>query len=178
MVYVILFTGLVIVIYSLLLFAKDYSNKEEDKPLPDATVSEENSISGEVQSAFQDLLTVQAEAIEGNLLYELKEKVEVQLSELDKQRELVTHMMMRVEKKLDSQPTEKMIDVKREEKRDQGKIKKQKKEGISLKEDALDRARLHNDVYLLYDQGIPLAEIAKQVGLGKGEVELILGLRK
>ncbi|UNC91766.1 DUF6115 domain-containing protein [Candidatus Contubernalis alkaliaceticus] len=181
MVYIILFFGLAIIIYSLFHLAKDHSTNKENKPMSAPVSSEEKFMSQEdkvVQLAFQDYISGSEEAVEGKLLYELKEKVEVQLSELAIQRELVSHMMMRVEKKLDSQPVEERVEVKKAEKRAQGKLEKQKNEVISLNEDALDRARLHNDVYLLYDQKIPLAEIAKQVGLGKGEVELILGLRK
>lgn len=37
---------------------------------------------------------------------------------------------------------------------------------------------LHRDIYRLHDQGVPLVEIARQVGRGKGEVKLVLGLRK
>ena len=36
----------------------------------------------------------------------------------------------------------------------------------------------HQEVYRFYDQGMSIAEIASLTGMGRGEVQLIIGLRK
>lgn len=40
------------------------------------------------------------------------------------------------------------------------------------------KSHLYRRVYSLHDQGVDVTQIAKQVGLTKGEVQLILGLRE
>ncbi len=143
MAYIILFAGIILVLYSLVAICI----KQKEVPFED-TYSETLKSSGET-----------------SMLYELEKKVELQLAKLCEQKELVTQLMLRAEKKL----------AELDDKAAQAFVPEKKWHQSSA--DSLERARLHNDIYLMYDQGIPLVDIARQVGRGKGEVQLVLGLR-
>ncbi len=181
MAYIIFVLGFVIVVYCLIIFKKE--DGRESKALNKASFNLESIRQGEKkdnedkEGIFQESLSMmQKTAAESSLLYELKEKVEEQLAELNQQKELVTHLMLRVEKKLEIQEE---VGCLRSKKPSQKEIR----ETIDIEEksllyDSLERDRLYNDVYIMHDQGIPLSDIARQTGLGKGEIELIIGLRK
>lgn len=157
--YVLLATGIILSLYAVVTLGKQHRHPKAE-PAGKAALPAENA-------SFPDILANQEErVVEAHLLFELKEKVEMQLAELREQKEMVTYLMMRVEKKLESQEALKPV----------YKEMQNKPEAV-LPYDCLERARLHNDIYLLYDQGIPLVEIARQLGRGKGEVQLVLGLR-
>ncbi len=49
---------------------------------------------------------------------------------------------------------------------------------LTTAKDKRNREILHNQIYKLSDEGLSIDEIAQQTKLGKGEVRLILGLRK
>ncbi len=161
MAYGFLITGILITIISaIMLVMKQKTEKDPDKAVEVPV------------KPFPDIFTHNIESIaDARVLYELKEKVEMQLAELRDQKEMVTYLMMRVEKKLEMQEAASTAVLKK----DPVQIKEKEKE--SLPNDGLERARLHNDIYLLYDQGILLVDIARQLGRGKGEVQLVLGLR-
>lgn len=181
MVYITLLLGLLIIVYCLVIFRKE--DKKEDKSLDKASSLLDSSQEGERKDdnnnddSFQkNLSLMQKTAVESSLLYELKEKVEGQLAELNQQKELVTHLMLRVEKKLEIQEETGFLRKKKQPSKEIRETRDVEKE--SLLDDSLERDRLYNDVYIMHDQGISLADIARQTGLGKGEVELIIGLRK
>ncbi len=181
MVYITLLLGLLIIVYCLVIFRKE--DKKEDKSLDKASSLLDSSQEGERKDdnnnddSFQkNLFLMQKTAVESSLLYELKEKVEGQLAELNQQKELVTHLMLRVEKKLEIQEETGFLRKKKQPSKEIRETRDVEKE--SLLDDSLERDRLYNDVYIMHDQGISLADIARQTGLGKGEVELIIGLRK
>ncbi|RJX27848.1 MAG: hypothetical protein C4554_03570 [Dethiobacter sp.] len=162
MAYLVLIVGVFLFLYSFTVMARKQKEVTTSSSLPRGITDTEKDV-----KPFQDAFyqNVKHAAVDTGMLYELKEKVEMQLAELREQKEMVTYLMMRVEKKLAAH------DDKAPE-----KTARNQKEHIFSAE-YLERARLHNDIYLLYDQGIPLEEIARQVGRGKGEVQLVLGLR-
>lgn len=161
MAYFTLILGLAITLYAAVALYRRTPVPVEE---PGAESPEKEAV---VSSAFTPLA---AAPPDGTLVYELKEKVEEHLAELSKQKELITHLALRVEKKLEAA----------EERKFRGNPVPAAAggEGSQTGVDSLERLRLFNDVYLMYDHGVPIAEIARQVERGKGEVELILGLRK
>ncbi len=181
MVYITLILGFLIVACCLILFTKEdgFESKSLYKgssPLDSNQEGEKKDDDGNDGIFQKNLSLMQKTAVESSLLYELKEKVEGQLAELNQQKELVTHLMLRVEKKLEVQEE---ADYLRKKKRLSKEIREARDiEEETLPDDSLERDRLYNDVYIMYDQAISLADIARQTGLGKGEVELIIGLRK
>lgn len=156
--YVLLALGILVSLYGAKLLLKS-----TQEPEPPVTSSPAPPVDGE-REVFEKILTCKMEeGTEDGQLYDLKEQVESRLAELNQQKELVTHLMLRVEKKLE---------------REEGPMQGKEDPGEDIFNlDNLERARLHNDIYLLYDQGVPLVEIARQLGRGKGEIQLVLGLR-
>jgi flagellar biosynthesis/type III secretory pathway chaperone len=68
--------------------------------------------------------------------------------------------------------------VQLKQERDGAKLQSGKRtEETNDKSEKMRWARLHNDVYLLYDQGMTVTDIARFMSKGKGEVQLILDLR-
>ncbi len=88
---------------------------------------------------------------------EIRQRIESQKEEIEKQKHLLEQMKKQPCALAEPENT-------REKRKEQDRKK-------------LHRARLYNDVYLLHDQGVSLSKIARQIGRGKGEVQLILGLR-
>ncbi|MBS4021270.1 MAG: hypothetical protein KGZ79_02450 [Dethiobacter sp.] len=161
MAYFLIFAGIILTVCSF----GTVCRKNNGLPTTALPFGEGDKAKGAVN--FQDaLFPAMQNAADSGMLYELKEKVEARLAELSEQKELVTHLMLRVEKRLSS-GEDKAVE----------KPTRHAREDNIPSADYLERARLHNDIYLLHDLGVPLAEIARQVRRGKGEVQLVLGLR-
>jgi hypothetical protein len=150
MVYLILLTGLIITAYCVTVFLReDIDNSSDD-------------------DGFSELLSAEGgTTMYGSVLYELKEKVETELAEMRRQKELVSNLLLRMEKQLGNSGLCSGNDGTGPE-----------RAGGEETMRVMERVHLYNSVYLMHDRGMALAEIAKQAGLGKGEVELILGMRK
>lgn len=129
---------------------------------------EKGSLQDTAKAAFNDSLRQSGQPpLDAGILYTLKESVENQLAEVGRQREMVSFLMMRVEKRLDAL-----------ENRPSGPVSEEKEEPGRISPEELERTRLHSDIFALHSQGLTVSEISKQVGRGKGEVELILNLKK
>ncbi|MCR3921380.1 MAG: hypothetical protein NUK65_02545 [Firmicutes bacterium] len=155
MVYFILVFGVFLSLYAF--FAMDRESKQKGR------------LSTEPLPPFQDAFPEDTQpSVDGSMLYVLKESVEEQLAELKKQKETITFLMMRVEGMMKTQNT-------KESEMEINTMHKDQDHALSEKD--LERTRLHNEIYALYDQGMAVDEISKQVSKGKGEVKLILNLR-
>lgn len=153
MIYLILIVGIVLTLYAFVVLDR---------------VQKESSLSVQLPH-FRDAFPTKQNTADTGLLYELKEKVEDQLAELHKQKEIMTYLIMRLEKKLDTL-NENESHITRTTSYDQNQN--------TLSAEDLERARLHNEIFIMHDQGMTVDEISKQVARGKGEVKLILKLRK
>lgn len=105
-------------------------------------------------------------------LYELQETVEAALNELDEKNQVFQHLVTRLEKQRESvefrlQQLERLIS--RAEAVLHNPVNRTVPENGRLK---------HEQVYRLADEGKNVADVAMELGIGRGEVELILGLRK
>ena len=105
-------------------------------------------------------------------LYELQESVETALSELDEKNQVFHHLVSRLEKQRESveyllQQLERLI----------GRAEAVLNNPVARAESETGRFK-HQKIYQLKDQGSDVATIAAQLGIGRGEVELILGLRR
>jgi hypothetical protein len=107
-------------------------------------------------------------------LYELQESVESALADLEEKTQVFGYLASRLEKQRETvefrlQQMERLI---------------ARSEAV-LSSPAATRTSAgqpwrvrHEQVYTLYDQGRSVPEVAAELGIGRGEVELILGLRK
>lgn len=152
MVYLLFFTGLV-----LTLLAARQLNNIEKKPFDDA-------LRAEVDRPLNRELVV---------LYQLQESVEANLAELDEKNQVFQHLVTRLEKQRET------VDFRMQ----------QLERLISRAESVLSNPAgrtipdnphkyQHQRVYQLFDRGMEVADVAMELGLGRGEVELILGLRR
>lgn len=164
MVFFVLIVGVALLTYScIVLYRRAQAGMVKTSFVPDN--ENESSIHSSFQSAFPPL-NEQA-TLDAGMLYELKEKVEMKLVEMEKQKEMVTLWLTRVEKKMATYEEQ---------------VAKLSAQRIMPEKKDVDasppgQSKLHQDIYLLHNQGVPLAEIARHVGRGKGEVQLILDLR-
>jgi predicted nucleotidyltransferase len=151
-VYLLFFTGLV-----LTLFAARQLAKKKKEPFDDA-------LRAEVDRPLNRELVV---------LYQLQESVEANLAELDEKNQVFHHLVTRLEKQRET------VDFRMQ----------QLERLISRAEAVLNNSAgraipdnphryQHQQVYQLYDRGMDVAGVAVELGLGRGEVELILGLRR
>lgn len=105
-------------------------------------------------------------------LYELQESVEAALAELDEKTQVFNYLAGRLEKQRETvdfrlQQMERLIN--------RAEAVLNNPPGRA----AIEPHRVRNEqVYKLYDGGMDVADVAAQLGMGRGEVELILGLRK
>jgi hypothetical protein len=153
MVYLILLAGLIITAYCVTVFLKEDIDDSDE--------------------GFCKLLSAEGgTSMYGSVLFDLKEKVETELAETRRQKELVIGLLLRMERQLENtgQPFSGNDES--------GEKATPEKEGADETLRVMERAHLFNSVYLMHDRGMALTEIAKQAGLGKGEIELILGMRK
>ncbi|MCW3488725.1 DUF6115 domain-containing protein [Dethiobacter alkaliphilus] len=105
-------------------------------------------------------------------LFELQESVESALSELDEKNQVYHHLVTRMEKQREAvefrlQQLDRLI----------SRAEAILNNPVSRPETTTGRVR-HQEVYRLKDEGCDVADIAAQLGIGRGEVELILGLRR
>jgi hypothetical protein len=105
-------------------------------------------------------------------LYELQGSVEDALQELDEKNQVFNHLVSRLEKQRETidfrlQQMERLIG------RTEAVLN-----NPPGRNDTQTRRFQHEQVYSLYDQGLEVADVALKLGIGRGEVELILGLRK
>lgn len=106
-------------------------------------------------------------------LYELQESVESALADLEEKTQVFGYLAARLEKQRETvdfrlQQMERLIA------RAEAVLNSPAGTRTS---DQPWRAR-HEQVYSLHDQGKTVADVATELGIGRGEVELILGLRK
>ncbi|MBS3898547.1 MAG: hypothetical protein KGZ54_09300 [Dethiobacter sp.] len=106
------------------------------------------------------------------ILFELQESVEAALAELDEKNQVFQHLVSRLEKQRAAvehrlQQLERLIS--RAEAVLNNPVARVAPEG--------DRYR-REQIYRLADQGKDVADMAVELEIGRGEVELILGLRK
>ncbi|MDW7651472.1 MAG: hypothetical protein SCK29_02610 [Bacillota bacterium] len=106
------------------------------------------------------------------VLYDLQESVESALTELDEKNQIFHHLVARLEKQRESvefrlQQLDRLIS--------RAEAVLNNPAGRSAAEPVRGN---HQQVYRLSDQGKEVAEVAAELGIGRGEVELILGLRK
>jgi len=106
-------------------------------------------------------------------LYELQESVEGALADLEEKTQVFGYLAGRLEKQRETvdfrlQQMEKLIA------RAEAVLNSPANGRTSEKP---WRVR-HEQVYSLYDEGRTVADVATELGIGRGEVELILGLRK
>jgi paraquat-inducible protein B len=105
-------------------------------------------------------------------LFELQESVEAALAELDEKNQVFHHLVSRLEKQ-----------------REAVEFRLQQLERLITRAEAVlnnpvnravpENGRIrHEQVYRLADEGKNVADVAMELGIGRGEVELILGLRK
>lgn len=105
-------------------------------------------------------------------LFDLQESVESALAELDEKNQVFHHLVARLEKQREAveyrlQQLDRLIS------RAEAVLNK------PVAREAYEPGRImHQQVYQLYDQGKAVTDVAVELGIGRGEVELILGLRK
>lgn len=154
MVYFILMIGVLLSLYTFVVLAREQKEGSPLGPLPH----------------FRDVLPANGQnTVDTAKLHALQAKIEDQLNELSKQKEMMMHLMLRVEKKLATLHDKEAHIT---------SIAGQDPNEKTLSTEDLARARLHNEIFALHDQGMTVDEISKQVARGKGEVKLILKLRK
>lgn len=105
-------------------------------------------------------------------MFELQESVESALEELDEKNQVFQHLVSRLEKQRESvefrlQQMERLIS------RTEAVLS-----NTAERRTAEPRRVSHEQVYRLFDEGMNAADVAVELGMGRGEVELILGLRK
>lgn len=152
MVYLLFFTGLV-----LTLLAARKLDKKKKEPFDDA-------LRAEVDRPLNRELVV---------LYQLQESVEANLAELDEKNQVFHHLVTRLEKQRETvdfrmQQLERLIS--------RAEAVLNNPAGRAASENP--HRYQHQQVYQLYDRGLDVADVAVELGLGRGEVELILGLRR
>lgn len=103
------------------------------------------------------------------LIYELKERVEERLADMDKQKEAAAFLLLKLENKLAE------LEYLGQERKNTESMS-QNADGLSAHNQ--ERARLQKEIFTLFEQGMNVAEISRIVGKGKGEVRLILNLKK
>ena len=106
-------------------------------------------------------------------LYELQESVESTLADLEEKTQVFSYLAGRLEKQRETvdfrlQQMERLIA--------RAEAVLNSPHGNRTSEQPW-RER-HEQVYRHFDQGMTVADVATELGIGRGEVELILGLRK
>ncbi len=107
-------------------------------------------------------------------LYELQESVEGALADLEEKTQVFGYLAGRLEKQRETidfrlQQMERLI----------ARAEAVLSSPASARTPADQPWRVrHEQVYSLYDQGRSVADVAAELGIGRGEVQLILGLRK
>ena len=152
MIYLLLFLGLVLVAFA----AWNLSPKQQTSFFDD-------SLRTELTRPINNELVA---------LYELQESVNTTLAEIEDKNQVFNHLAIRLEKQKETinlrmQQMEKLIC------RTEAVLN-----NTQAKTFANDSRFKHDQVYNLFDQGNNITEVAQELGIGKGEVELILGLRK
>jgi hypothetical protein len=153
MAYVVLFAGLLLA----LLAARELARKQQKNTFDEA-------LRVEVDRPLNRELVA---------LYELQESVEGALADLEEKTQVFGYLAARLEKQRETvdfrlQQMERLI---------------ARAEAVlnspagARNTDQPWRVR-HEQVYSLHDQGRTVADVATELGIGRGEVELILGLRK
>jgi len=152
MAYLILFAGLVLTLLAARVLARKQQNTSFD-----------DSLRVEVDRPLNRELVA---------LYELQESVDTALADLDEKNQAFSYLAQKLEKQRET------VDFRLQ----------QLERLISRAEAVLNspasrttvepwRVR-HEQVYSLSDQGKSIPDVAVELGIGRGEVELILGLRK
>ncbi len=152
MAYLLFFTGLVLTLLAARQLAK--RNKE----------SFDDALRAEVDRPLNRELVV---------LYQLQESVEAAIAELDEKNQVFHHLVSRLEKQRESvdfrmQQLERLIS------RAEAVLNNPVRQALPDNPHKYKQKQ----VCQLYDQGMDVADVALELGLGRGEVELILGLRK
>jgi TolA-binding protein len=105
-------------------------------------------------------------------LYELQETVERALAELEEKNGVFSQLLLRYEKHREE------IESRLQQLDNLQRELQQYKSSFGRREETETVRPKHQEVYRFYDQGMSIAEIASLTGMGRGEVQLIIGLRK
>jgi hypothetical protein len=106
------------------------------------------------------------------VLFDLQESVESALAELDEKNQVFHHLVSRLEKQREAVEF-RLQQLERLSSRAEAVLSKPA--GTTVVEPSYNK---HQQVYRLSDQGMDVPDVAVELGIGRGEVELILGLRR